>query len=92
MRPRSVDEAALLESLHAFLQHPVGHGDALAAIDLAQALDQVCVAAALVEFARDDRLLVADRVHHVHGEHELVEVARRRLHPGGRGRERRVRH
>ena len=92
---RRVDEAAFFERPHAFREHPVRHLDALPAIDLAQALDQVGFAARLVQLAGHQIVLVAQGVDDVHRQHQVVELLRRgrgepeppqeRAAPGRRG-------
>ena len=51
---RRVDEAALFQGLDALFDRGVRDLDALIAIDLAKARDQLLLARVLVEFARDE--------------------------------------
>jgi hypothetical protein len=85
-RRRRIGEAALLEGLDALVENPVGDGQPLALVDLAEALLQRLVAHVLAEFLLDETVLVAERVDHVHREHEVVELRRRRLGRRRRGR------
>ena len=73
---RGVDEAALLQGLDAVGQHLVRNVDALFVVDLLEPFDQLGLAPLLVELAAHQVLAVAQGVHHVHGDHEVVERLR----------------
>ena len=70
------------------MEDPVRHLDTLAAVDLAQAFDELSLAAGLVQLARCEVLLVAQGVDHVHRQHQPVELLRLDRGRTGRRRER----
>src|SRR5690606_478583 len=78
-RRGSVDEAAFLESLDALLQHAVWDIDPLLLIDFLQPRDQLRFASRLVELAAYEILAMAQRVDHVHRDHQFVQRMRLRL-------------
>src|SRR5439155_10212997 len=69
-------EAAVLERLDALGQNVVRHLDALIAVDLAQARNQLALATLVVELAANQVLAMAQRVHNVHRDHDVVELLR----------------
>jgi hypothetical protein len=81
-RRRGIDEAAFAQRLDALVDDAVGDRETLACVDFAQARAQRFVALALAQFAFDEKLAMADRVDHVHREHQFVE----RLRLSGRDR------
>ena len=60
------------------VEHMVGDLDALRGVDLAQAFAQPRLAVRAFQFAFDQAIGVADRVHHVHRQHGLVKRGRGR--------------
>src|SRR5690606_17890877 len=76
---RRVGETALAQGADAFIENAIGDLEPLALIDAAQALLQVVIAPILLQLAQGNAFLVAERVHHVHREHQLIKRRCRRL-------------
>jgi hypothetical protein len=62
------------------------HVDALRRVQLAQPVLQLTVALLRAQFPLDQLVGVAEAVHHVHREHDVVERRRRRLPAADAGR------
>jgi hypothetical protein len=54
----------------------VGHVDALVVIDLAKSRDQLRLTTLVVELAAHEILAMAQCVHHIHRDHDVVELVR----------------
>ena len=78
-RPRGrVDEPVFLQRLDTLGDDAVRHLDALALVQRAQPVDELLFPHLLVELTLHQPLAMPERVHHVHGEHQVIEGGGRR--------------